>query len=236
VDALTPSRRAALSRHAADTLLRRYETTPSAVASQLALLFEAARDFEHAADFFLIAVANAAGLFANEEAVGLSRRAIACAEKLDGLARRSRVFKATLEMAQLQTGLSRFEEAAASYATAEHAAREAGDADGQIRAVCGHSGALFALQRFDEMRTEGERAVRLARQSTSQTAKATADTVVAMMHMNAGNLEAAEQCFSRAIPVLRQEALWVQSLGAISFRGLLHHMRLRTPPGPMNRL
>jgi hypothetical protein len=76
------------------------------------------------------------------------------------------------------------------------------------------------------MGTEGERAVRLAQGSTSQTARATADTVVAMARMNAGDLEAAEQCFSRAIPVLRQERLWVQSLDAISFRGLLHHMRL----------
>jgi tetratricopeptide (TPR) repeat protein len=136
------------------------------------------------------------------------------------------VFKATLEMAQLQMVLSRFEEAAANYERVEHIAVEAGDLDGQIRAVCGRAGALFTLQRLDEMHAEGERAVRLAQRSSSGTAKATADTVVAIARMNAGDLDAAELCFSRAIPVLRQEGLWVQSLDAISFRGLLHHMRL----------
>jgi DNA-binding winged helix-turn-helix (wHTH) protein/tetratricopeptide (TPR) repeat protein len=226
VEALTPSRRAELSRRTAESLLRRYENATSTVASQLALLFEVARDFEHAADFFLLAATNAAALFANEEAVGLSRRAIACAEKLDGLARHSRVFKATLEMAQLHMVLSRFEDAVTNFQAAERTAVEACDIDGQIRAVCGRSMGLFTLQRLDGMRIEGERAVRLAQRSTSQTAKATADTVLAMARMNAGDLEAAEQCFSRAIPLLRQEGLWVQSLDAISFRGLLHHMRL----------
>ncbi len=226
VDGLTPSRRVALSRRAAESLLRRHGDGTAAVASQLALLFEAARDFEQAADFFLLAAANAAALFANEEALGLSRRAIACAEKLDGLARHSRVFKATIELAQLQALLSRFAEASATYSAAEQAAARAGDLDNQIRAVCGRAMTLFTQQRLDEMRSEGERAVALARGSTSPTAKATADTILAMARMNAGDLGAAEQGFSRAIPVLRQEGQWVQSLDAVSFRGLLHHMRL----------
>jgi tetratricopeptide (TPR) repeat protein len=226
VDGLTPSRRTALSRRTAEALLRRYRDATAPAASPLALLFETARDFGRAADFFLTAAANAAALFANEEAVGLSRRAIACAEKLEGIARHSRVFKATLEVAQLQALLSRFEDAAANYAAAEQAALEAGDLDGQIRAVCGRAMALFTLQRLEEMRTEGDRAVRLARSSTSQAAKATADTILATAWMNEGDLAAAEHCFSRAIPVLRQEGQWVQSLDAVSFRGLLHHMRL----------
>ena len=226
VDGLTPSRRVALSRRAAESLLRRHGDGTAAVASQLALLFEAARDFERAADFFLLAAANAAGLFANEEALGLSRRAIACAEKLDGMARHARVFRATIELAQLQALLSRFAEASDTYAAAELAAARAGDLDNQIRAVCGRAMALFTQEHLDEMRSEGERAVALARDSTSPTAKATADTILAMARMNAGDLAAAEQGFSRAIPVLRQEAQWVQSLDAVSFRGLLHHMRL----------
>jgi tetratricopeptide (TPR) repeat protein len=226
VDALTPSRRAELSRRAAASVMDRYRNSTTAVASQLAYLLEAARDFERAADFFLIAAANAAALFANEEAVGLSRQAIACAEKLEGLARHARVFKATLETGQLQMVLSRFDDARANFETAARAAGEAGDVDGQIRAACGRASALFTLQRLDEMEAEGERAIRLAQDSTSLTAKATADATVAIARMNAGDLDAAEHRFSRAIPVLRQQSLWVQSLDAISFRGLLYHMRL----------
>ena len=226
VDGLTPGRRIALSRRAAESLLRRHGDATTPIASQLALLFEVARDFERAGDFFLTAAANAAALYANEEAVGLSRRAIDCAEQLDGEARHSRVFAATLEVAQLQALLSRFQEASSSYLAAEQAAARAGDLDGQIRAVCGRAMTLFTLQRLDEMRSEGERVVQLARSSTSQAARATADAILAMAWMNDGDLAAAERGFSRAIPVLRHEARWVQSLDAVSFRGLLHHMRL----------
>jgi hypothetical protein len=49
---------------------------------------------------------------------------------------------------------------------------------------------------------------------------------VAIERMHSGDLEGAERRFNRAVPILRREGLWVQSLDAIGVRGLLHAMRL----------
>jgi tetratricopeptide (TPR) repeat protein len=196
------------------------------VASNLALLFESAREFERAADYFIQASANAARLFANEEAVGLSKRAIANAERLSGVARHSRVLAAAMQMAQFHLVLSHFDEAAADFEVAEQAAEKAGDLEGRVRAVCGRAMTLFSLQRLEEVRREGERAIELAHASGSEAAEATADTIVAIERMHSGDLEGAERRFNRAVPILRREGLWVQSLDAIGIRGLLHAMRL----------
>ena len=225
-ETLTPSRRADLSKATADALLRRYGDSSSAVASNLALLLESAREFERAADYFIQASGNAARLFANEEAVGLSKQAIANAERLHGVARYSRVLAAAMQMAQFHLVLSHFDEAAADFEVAEQAAEKAGDLEGRVRAVCGRAMTLFALQRLEEVRREGERAIELARASGSEAAEATADTIVAIERMHSGDLEGAERRFNRAVPILRREGLWVQSLDAIGIRGLLHAMRL----------
>jgi DNA-binding winged helix-turn-helix (wHTH) protein len=222
----TPSRRAELSQAAAEALLRRYGDSRGPVASNLALLFECAREFDRAADHYIEAAANAARLFANEEAVSLSKRAIANAEKLHGAARHSRVLAAAMRLAQFHLALSRFDEAAADFELAEQAAEEAGDIEGRVRAVCGRAMALFGLQQLAEMRREGERAIELARASGSEAAEATADTIMAIDELHSGDLENAERRFNRAIPILRRDGLWVQSLDAIGIRGLLHAWRL----------
>jgi DNA-binding winged helix-turn-helix (wHTH) protein/tetratricopeptide (TPR) repeat protein len=225
-ETLTPSRRVALSRDAAEAILRRYRDSAALVASQVAFLFETARDFERASDFFLIAAANATRLYANEEGVSLSRRAITAANKLDGSARFGRVLAATLQMGQLHALLSRFEEAASDFAAAEDCAERFGDVDGRVRAVCGRAMAFFGLRRMDEVRREVERASDLARGSGSLVAEASVDALLAVDRMNVGDVAAAEHHFNRAVPVLRREKLWVQHLDTISVRGLLHHMRL----------
>jgi len=80
-DSLTPARKMALSRDVATALEGHFRDNRSPVALQIALLFELARDFGRAADYFLLAAEHAAALFANEEAVTLARRAMTCAEK-----------------------------------------------------------------------------------------------------------------------------------------------------------
>ena len=71
---LMPTRRAALSASVAEALLDFYGDQHSVIASRLALLFEAARDFTRASEYFLIATENAARVSANQEAVALSQR------------------------------------------------------------------------------------------------------------------------------------------------------------------
>jgi predicted ATPase/tRNA A-37 threonylcarbamoyl transferase component Bud32 len=75
--ALAPTRRASLSGSVAQALLGFYGERSSAIAAELAILFETARDAAQAAQFFLQAARNAVQVFANEEAIALARRGLA---------------------------------------------------------------------------------------------------------------------------------------------------------------
>src|SRR5262249_55417253 len=199
-DTLTPSQRTVLSKKAAEALLRRYGASASSVASQVAFLFEAGRDFERAADFFVIAAGNAARLFANEEEVRLSRRAIVNADKLQGRARQSRVLAATLQLAQLHLVLSKFEDAVADFELAEKAASDLGDVDAQVNAICSGALAQFNQIHLDAARQYAERALALARSAGSEVGAASAELVLGLEQMCLGTTTEAERRFGRATP------------------------------------
>ncbi len=224
--ALRPTRRAALSAAVANALLGYHRDQTAEVASDLALLFETARNFEKASDFFLQAARNAARVYANEEAVELSRRAIANAEKLRGEARYTRLLAAALDLARLHQTLSRFEDARTDFELAEKVAHEANDAGAEISAVCGSAMALCNLRRLAEMRAQGDRALELARGTESTVGIASAEAVLATERMCSGELAAAEHLYDRAIPMLKKEGLSIDALEAVTYRGLLHTWRL----------
>jgi predicted ATPase len=73
---LQPARRLALSSAVARALLDFYGEANPLVATELAFLFEAARDFPAAARYFLLAAENAVGVAAHREAVVLARRGL----------------------------------------------------------------------------------------------------------------------------------------------------------------
>ena len=81
---LAATRKASLSGAIAHALMGFYAEQSAEVASELALLFHDARDFARASDHFLQAARNAARVYAYPEAIALSQRAIADAEKLKG--------------------------------------------------------------------------------------------------------------------------------------------------------
>jgi predicted ATPase len=73
---LQPTRKASWSAAVAEALIGYYGKQRSAIASELAMLFESARDFERAAEYFLTAALQAAHVSANKEAVALARRGL----------------------------------------------------------------------------------------------------------------------------------------------------------------
>ena len=83
-ETLTPARRAKLSAAVARALSGRHGEDLSAVAGELGILYEAARDFARASDSFLQAAQKAVRVYANYEAVELCDRSIANARKLKG--------------------------------------------------------------------------------------------------------------------------------------------------------
>jgi predicted ATPase len=220
-ETLTPSRRAALSKAAADALLARHLSSPATVASRLAMLFEAGRDFERAADFFIVAAANAARLYANEEAVSLSRRAIGNAERLGGSACSSRVLAASSQVAQLQMVLSRFAEAASDFEIAERAAQAVGDVEAQVNAICARALAQFYQTQMKATRETTSRALAIAQAAGSEVGAASAEVLEGLERMCFGATEVAESNFGRSIPVLLKHRPAPHALEAIAFAGLL---------------
>ena len=73
---LRPTRRAQLSATVAQALLGFYGKQSSTVASELAFLFDAARDWSRAAEYYLVAANNASEVFALQEAGVLAQRGL----------------------------------------------------------------------------------------------------------------------------------------------------------------
>jgi predicted ATPase len=89
-DALQPTRRASYSAAVARTLLDHYGEQSAAIAGELALLLEAARDWERAVEFFLVAARNAARVHAHREAVALARQGLELLPRLPETHERAR--------------------------------------------------------------------------------------------------------------------------------------------------
>ena len=86
--AIQPARKASWSAAVAQALLHFHPVRPHEIAAKVALLFEAARDFGHAAYYFSLAAENATKIFAHNEAVLLARRGLRMLEGMpDTLAR-----------------------------------------------------------------------------------------------------------------------------------------------------
>jgi predicted ATPase len=88
---LTPTRRTSLSAAVANALLAFHDDDGSVVASELALLYEAARDAERSARHFLLAAENAVRLFAGQEAAALSQRGLDLITTLPTTSERARL-------------------------------------------------------------------------------------------------------------------------------------------------
>jgi predicted ATPase len=88
--ALQPTRKAVWSAAAAGAILDHYEEKSAGLAFELAVLFEAARAPERAADYYQLAAENAARNFAHREAVALARRGLALIKTLPDTPARAR--------------------------------------------------------------------------------------------------------------------------------------------------
>ena len=225
-ETLTPSRKANLSKSTAEALLVRHKGHSAPLASRLAVLFEAARDFEQAADYFIAAAANAARLYANEEAVLLSRRAVANAEKLEGNAYHTRVAAAASQQGQLHMVLSRFEDAAADFERAEKAAQAAGDVEAQVNAICARALAQFYLRKMEETREIASHALAVAQAGKSEIGIASAEAIRGLEQLCFGAVDDAEESFQRSVPLLIKRTPPPAALEALTFSGLLRAWQL----------
>ena len=226
-NALTATRKAALSLAVAQALAHFYCDSIREVACQLALLFEAGRDFGRASDFFLLAARNASRVYAANEAIALARRAIANAEKLKGSDRHCRVMAAAAHSAAQHESLTRFDEAIADFELAESAAAELRDREAQVNAICGKADSLFLSKRVAELKEQGERALQLSLAAGSDACVASSNIVLALESFCTGEVTVAKERFDRAIAVLRHtDRRSKHAVDAACFRGVIHSHRL----------
>jgi len=163
---LRPTRRAQLSGAVAKALAGCWGEQSGNVASELANLFEAARDYAHAAEYYQVAAEHAANVLANVEAGVLARRGLAMLKRLP----------ASGEWAQLELKL----QLALGFAlifTQGYSSPEAGQNMTAARELCEQMGetpqlfsAIWGLWlyytvggKLDEARQMGEQLLRLAK-------------------------------------------------------------------------
>jgi len=205
---LRATRKATLSRDVALALEACYGARSASVANELALLWEAARDYARASDSFLQAARNAAQINAHREAVPLAERGLEALLKLPETPERDR-----RELGlQLTRGFSL--QSALSWA-----APEAGVAFNRARQLCQQMGddprlfaALGGVVTYHLIRAEYETAqglcaqmLQLAEQSQDPVLLVRASNVWAAVHYWQGEFVSAQQQGERALALDRRE-------------------------------
>jgi tetratricopeptide (TPR) repeat protein len=217
-----PTRRAALSAEVAEALLA-FHGGASGIASQLGYLFEAARKWERASEFFAAASENVARLSANREAAEFALRAIANAERIRGAARVRRVLHGTLQLAGARQALSDFPHAISDFLSAAGLAETLGDAETQVNALCGAAISAGYMKQMDRQHELGTTALRLSR--SSGVSAAYAESVLAGAHIFSGDLTAARNYLGSAVPALQQTGPAHAAVFGCGNFGLLQHFQ-----------
>jgi tetratricopeptide (TPR) repeat protein len=120
--------------------VREYRGAAGVLASQLAMLYEAAHDFQQAAVHFLAAAKHAAKVFANKETVLLARRGLDALTALEPSADRDRLelqLQAALGFALTNVAGYASTEAEAAYLRTRVLCDRLGDAAGRVAALFG---------------------------------------------------------------------------------------------------
>jgi predicted ATPase len=204
---LLPTRKAAWSAAAAQALLGHHGEKSAGLAAKLAMLLEAARDHERAADYYLLAAENAARIFAHHEAVALARRGLTLLHTLPDTpdrARRELPLQLTLGM-QLQVAQG-------------YAALEAERCYARARALCDRLQeaaplfqVLWGLRRFHEVRCElgksrelAEQLFTLAQRTRNPAQLLQARQALAVTSLSLGDPSATREHMEQAVAQLRQ--------------------------------
>jgi serine/threonine protein kinase/predicted ATPase len=127
---LRPTKKVQLSLAVAQALLDSYGARSREAASELAALFEAARDYARAAEYYRVAAENAIRVFASREAVALARGGLAVLESLPESRERAELeFSLQIVLGNLLIATRGYAspDVEAAYARARHLCHELGD-------------------------------------------------------------------------------------------------------------
>jgi DNA-binding winged helix-turn-helix (wHTH) protein/tetratricopeptide (TPR) repeat protein len=200
--ALAPVQQATLSAASAAVLEHSYGGRAREIASKLASMFEAARDWARAADYFLMAADRAVELYANNEAIKLADRAARIAEHLGGTASIRVALESAFKRGFARQTLSDFAGSMEDFSVGEQNAAALGDAAGQVNALCYKAMSASYLKRLDDMRALGGGALGIARDGGITTGAAFAEFILGYERLFAGDLVASREYLTRAVPAI----------------------------------
>jgi tetratricopeptide (TPR) repeat protein len=188
---LGPAKRISLSAAVAQAVRQGWSGHENEVAAQLAYLYERARDWRQAAEFFTLAARGASRLSGYREAIELSMRAMSVAGQLEGEPRLRGELAAQMQLAFARQARSEFSEAVKAYMSAAATAAELRDAGEQIEALCGAAFAAGYLKQTGKMHEYASHALDLAKGSGSPTGYP--ESVLAFCALFLGDLETADK-------------------------------------------
>lgn len=198
----------ALSRAVAQTLEGFYGERTASVANELALLWEAAREYAHAADCFLQAARNAAQVNAHREAVQLAERGLEALLKLPETPERNgRELGLQLTLGySLQSVLSwAAPEAGAAFTRGRTLCEQRGDDPRFFAALVGVWAYHFVRAQYETAHGLCEQMLQLAEQSQDPALLVVASMCWAKVHYLQGDLVSTQQLGERALALDRRE-------------------------------
>jgi predicted ATPase len=201
---LRPTRRAQLSKTVAEALLGCYGTQSATAASELALLFEAARDWSRATEFYFLAADNALQIFATHEAGALAQRGLEMLASMPDTDVRAR------QELKLQNLLGQSLMVTKGFAVpeVEHAALRARELSLQLNDIVQLFRAEFSLAIVHVVRAEYKRArehgdgcLRLAEKSRAEAMLMQAHWVIGLSELYLGEFADARDHFEQTIAI-----------------------------------
>jgi tetratricopeptide (TPR) repeat protein len=199
---LMPTRRASLSRAAAQALLGYYGEQCGTIANELAALFETGRDFSRAVDFLLIATQNAARVFASHEVVVLARHALELLKNLpDGSERAQQelVLQHTLGPALMATEGWAAPGVEDTYVRARALCERLGDSAQLSHTLLGLGLFYFVRGHFEMSHRLGEEVLALARRAHDSSLPAPAYYLQGLAEGASGQFGAAREHLEQSI-------------------------------------
>lgn len=224
-DQLLSKRRVLLHRRTGEALERVYAGQHARVAGALATHFERGRDFPKAITLLIQAGDTALSRYANAEAVSLLSRGHELVDKLPEGQQAQQRTVLLQRRALAQMALGRLKEAGEDYRAMREVCRNAGDAEGECRALIGMCDVAQNARDVSGMEQYNPEARVLAERIGNQTLLAEVDIVWAYHQLLSGELTEAEVRLERSIPVARSLQHRPALIVGLRYRGLAHFWR-----------
>jgi adenylate cyclase len=242
---LKPTRRAALSAAVANALLSFYRERASMIALDLAHLFEIAREFSRAADFYLAASQSAMQVFANPEALALARRGISALSTLPDSDERSRkelMLQLMLAAAAVASETAASNSALAAYNRARDLCQELGEDRMLFNVRFGLFWSHMARGESAEAKADAESLLELATKVSDETLLVEAHHIAGIVASHAGDFVNARRHLERSVTGYKADQkhstgfLFTAGEGLVTRATLAHSLRLLGYPDQAKQL